>query len=171
LLGPGDAYDPLRATFAAWIERWLNEVGIPVRNNLTSFNVVSQRVFDAQDFDMYILGWSLSIYPAYLNAFFHSRYTALRGQNSMGYSNPEYDALVEKFLSEANDMNRAREFAFELQEYLGRDLPYVVLFDTPLVEAYRSDRLRYPSTEGLGGLQNINLRERAGFLHGVQIVQ
>lgn len=171
LLGPGDAYDPLRATFAAWIERWLNEVGIPVRNNLTSFNVVSTRVFDAQDFDMYILGWTLTIYPSFLDGFFHSRYTALRGQNAMGYSNPEYDALVEQFLSEASDMNKARELAFGLQEYVGRDLPYVVLFDTPIVEAYRSDRLRFPSTEGLGGLQNVHLRERAGFIHGVQIAQ
>jgi peptide/nickel transport system substrate-binding protein len=29
-----------------------------------------------------------------------------------------------------------------------------VLFDTPLVEAYRSDRVEFPYTESLGGLQN-----------------
>lgn len=171
LIGPGEAYDPLRATFASWIERWVNDIGIPVQNNLSAFNVVSDRVFDTQDFDMYILGWSLTIYPSYLNGFFHSRYTALRGQNAMGYSNPEYDRLVEQFLQESDDMERARTFAFGLQDFLARDLPYVVLFDTPIVEAYRSDRVRYPSTAGLGGLQNVNLRERAGFLHAVQLVQ
>lgn len=171
LIGPGEAYDPLRATFASWLERWLNEVGIPVRNNLSAFNVVSDRVYDTQNFDMYILGWSLTIYPSYLNNFFHSRYSSLRGQNAMGYSNPEYDKRVEEFLQESDDMNRARTLAFELQNFLARDLPYLVLFDTPIVEAYRSDRVKYPTTEGLGGLQNVQLRERAGFIHAVQLVQ
>lgn len=169
LLGPGEAYDPLRATFASWTERWLNEVGIPVRNNLTSFNVVSDRVTDTQDFDMFILGWTLTIYPSYLNNFFHSRYTALRGLNRQGYESPEYDRRIEEFLAEANDLDRARMLAFGLQEMLARDLPYVVLFDTPIVEAYRSDRVRYPTTEGLGGIQGVNLRERAGFIHAVQL--
>ena len=41
-----------------------------------------------------------------------------------------------------------------MQEFLADDLPYVVLFTTPLVEAYRSDHLQYPYTETLGGLQN-----------------
>jgi ABC-type transport system substrate-binding protein len=171
LLGPGEAYDPLRATFASWIERWLNEVGIPVRNNLTSFNVVVERVTDRQDFDMFILGWSLTIYPQYLNNFFHSRYAGPRGFNAQGYQNPEYDRLVEEFLAEADDMNRSRELAFGLQEYLARDLPYVVLFDTPLVEVYRSDRVRYPTTEGLGGIQGVQLSDRAGFIHAVQLVR
>jgi ABC-type transport system substrate-binding protein len=171
LIGPGEAYDPLRATFASWIERWLNEVGIPVRNNLSSFNVVVERVTDRQDFDMFILGWSLTVYPEYLNNFFHSRYSGPRGLNAQGYQNPEYDRLVEEFLSEADDMERSRQMAFNLQEYLARDLPYVVLFDTPLVEAYRSDRVRYPTTEGLGGIQGIQLRGRAGFIHAVQLVR
>lgn len=171
LLGPGEAYDPLRATFASWIERWLSEVGIPVRSSLSAFNVVSDRVFDTQNFDMYILGWSLTIYPSHLNGFFHSRYTGLRGQNAMGYVNPEYDALVEAFLQESDDMQRARTLAFGLQEFLARDLAYLVLFDTPIVEGYRSDRVRYPTTEGLGGLQNVHLRIRAGFIHAVQLVQ
>jgi ABC-type transport system substrate-binding protein len=171
LIGPGEAYDPMRAAFASWIERWLNEVGIPIRNNLSAFNVVSDRVFDTQNFDMFILGWSLTIYPSYLDGFFHSRYSDLRGQNAMGYNNPEYDKLVDTFLQESDDMNRARAMAFELQNFLARDLPYLVLFDTPLAEAYRSDRVRYPSTEGLGGLQGVHQRDRAGFIHAVQLVE
>ena len=41
-----------------------------------------------------------------------------------------------------------------MQEFLADDLPYVPLFDTPLVEAYRSDRIEYPYTYSLGGLQD-----------------
>jgi peptide/nickel transport system substrate-binding protein len=171
LLGPGEAYDPLRATFASWTERWLNEAGIPVRPVLTAFNAVSDRVFDRQDFDMYILGWSLTVYPSYLESFFSSRYTGLRGHNAAGYANPEYDRLVDEFLSEADDMARAREAAFRLQEFLARDLPYVVLFDTPIVEAYRSDHIRFPTTETLGGIQNSTFGGPVGFTHAVQLVR
>ena len=78
VLAPSAGYDPLRSTFAIWIERWLNEIGIPLRANLTGFNVIVDRVFNQQDFDMWILGWGLSAFPDYLEAFFHSRHSGLR---------------------------------------------------------------------------------------------
>ena len=37
---------------------------------------------------------------------------------------------------------------------IARDLPYVVLFTTPLIEAY-SNQLNYPYTTILDGLQNV----------------
>ncbi len=40
-----------------------------------------------------------------------------------------------------------------MQEMLAEDLPYIVLFDTPLIEAYRSDRLEFPYTKVLSGIQ------------------
>lgn len=115
---------------------------------------------------MWILGWSLGIYPSHLNTFFHSRYTSLRGHNAQGYRNPTYDRLVEEFLQETDDMERARKLAFRLQEFLARDLPYLVLFDTPIVEAYRSDRVRYPTVDVLGGLQN-----HGGFIEAVALMK
>jgi len=36
---------------------------------------------------------------------------------------------------------------------LAEDLPYIVLFDTPMFEAYRGDRLTLPYTKVLGGIQ------------------
>jgi peptide/nickel transport system substrate-binding protein len=170
LLGPGDAYDPLRATFAMWVERWLNEVGIPLRANLTSFNVVAEKVFDQQDFDMWILGWTLNIYPSHLHSFFHSSNAGLRGQNAQGYSNPEYDRLVNQFLAETDDLQRARTLALQLQVFLARDLPYIVLFDTPIVEAFRADRLKYPVLETMGGIQ-YNAMTGDAFLTTVQLIK
>lgn len=154
LLAPGPGYDPLRATFAIWIERWANEVGIPVRVRLTDFSLIVDRVFTKQDFDAWMLGWSLGspAFPTFFNAFFHSRYSEPGGFNAQGYSNPEYDALVEKFLATL-DIEEAREVAFRLQEILAKDLPYIVLFDTEIVEAYRRDRVKYPFTKVLGGIQ------------------
>jgi len=33
------------------------------------------------------------------------------------------------------------------------DVPYVILFDTPITEAYRADMIEFPYTEVLGGIQ------------------
>ena len=153
VLAPSPGYDPLRSTFAIWIERWLNEVGIPLRADLTGFNLIVDKVFNQQDFDMWILGWSLSLYPDYLEAFFHSRHSGLEGYNPGGYSNPEFDQLADDLLAET-DVEAALQQVFDMQEFLADELPYIVLFDTPLVEAYRSDRIEFPFTESLGGLQD-----------------
>ena len=153
ILAPSPGYDPLRSTFAIWIERWLNEVGIPVHADLTGFNLIVEKVFDQQDFDMWILGWGLSLYPDYLESFFHSRHSDLERHNAGGYNNPEFDKLADDLLAET-EVEAALDLVFEMQAFLAEDLPYVPLFDTPLVEAYRSDRIEYPYTHSLGGLQD-----------------
>tara|TARA_Y100000815_G_C13347474_1_gene502684 strand:+ start:774 stop:2756 length:1983 start_codon:yes stop_codon:yes gene_type:complete len=155
LLSPSPGYDPLRSTFAIWIERWLNDVGIPVKAKLTDFNVIVEKIADPEGFDIFILGWGLTNFPDYLESFFHSRHAEGDGLNRGGYSNPEFDALAEQLLSET-DLNAARDQVFKMQEFLADDLPYVVLFTTPLLESYRSDRLTYPYTKTLGGLQSTN---------------
>ncbi len=153
VMAPSPGYDPLRSTFAIWIERWLSEVGIPLRANLTGFNVIVDKVFNQQDFDMWILGWGLSSFPDYLEAFFHSRHSDLEGHNPGGYNNPEFDRLADELLAET-DLEAARQQVFEMQAFLAEDLPYVVLFDTPIVETYRSERIEFPYTESWGGLQS-----------------
>ncbi len=153
VLAPSAGYDPLRSTFAIWIERWLNEIGIPLKANLTGFNVIVEKVFDQQDFDMWILGWGLSAFPDYLENFFHSRNSQLEGHNPGGYSNPEFDRLADELLSET-DLETARQQVFEMQAFIAEDLPYVALFDTPIVETYRSERIEFPYTETWGGIQS-----------------
>ncbi len=153
VLAPSPGYDPLRSTFAIWIERWLNEVGIPLRANLTGFNVIVEKVFDQQEFDMWILGWGLSAFPDYLEAFFHSKHSQLEGYNPGGYSNPEFDRLADQLLHET-DLEAARQQVFKMQAFLADDLPYVVLFDTPIIETYASERIEFPYTETWGGLQS-----------------
>ena len=154
VLAPSPGYDPLRSTFAIWIERWLNEVGIPVRADLTGFNLIVDKVFNQQDFDMWILGWGLTLYPDYLEAFFHSKHSELQNFNAGGYNNPEFDRLADEMVAET-DLQRAQEQVFQLQAFLADDLPYVTLFTTPIVETYRSDRIEFPYTENLGGLQDV----------------
>ena len=155
ILAPSPGYDPLRSTFAIWIERWLNDIGIPAEARLTDFNVIVDKIADPDGFDMWILGWSLTIYPDYLDAFFHSRHSTGDGLNRGGYSNPEFDRLADGLLSET-DLEEARKKVFKMQEFLADDLPYVVLFTTPILETYRSDRLEFPYTDSLGGIEDAN---------------
>jgi ABC-type transport system substrate-binding protein len=152
LLSPGPGYDPLRSTYAIWIEQWLNEFGIPVRANLTGFNVILDRT-DQLDFDMFILGWGLSIFPDYVRDFFHSDRAAPGDFNAGGYTNPEFDELANGIKS-CTTFDECKEIADEIQQTLAEELPYVVLFATSITEVY-SDELDFPYTETLDGLQNL----------------
>jgi len=146
----------LRATFALYIEQWVRELGIPLKANLTGFNVIVNKVWAEEgfDFDIYMLGWSLGdpSFPDYLYYFFHSSQDVPGGFNTPGYRNPEFDELAAKFLK-TDSMEEARELAFKMQKLLAEDVPYVVLFDTNIVEAYREDMIEFPYTEVLGGIQ------------------
>ncbi len=157
LLAPSAGYDPMRSTFAIWIERWLNDIGIPARANLTGFNVIVGELFSdtvAEDLDMWILGWSLSIFPDYLENFFHSRHAPENGAgyNWGGYASPEFDDLAIGLLSETT-IEGARDKAFSLQRFLAEDLPYVTLFTTPKLDAFRPSRVEFPYTASLGGIE------------------
>jgi len=39
---------------------------------------------------------------------------------------------------------------------LAEDLPYLVLFDTPVTEAYRTDQIEFPYEKTLSGLQYVD---------------
>ena len=153
LMAPSAGYDPMRATAALWIEKWANDIGIPIVADLTSFNNIVSAVWDQKyNFDIYMLGWGLSIYPDYLRDFFYSKNGINPGDwNTPGYDNPKFDKVADEFIDQT-DMNKARKYAFELQEMLAKDVPYVVLFTSPVVEAYR-DRISFAYTHVLDGIQ------------------
>ena len=159
LLAPSAGYDPMRSTFAIWVDRWLNDIGIPVRAHLTGFNVIVDELFSddvAEDLDMWILGWALAIFPDYLENFFHSRHSPeiSGGYNWGGYANNRFDDLALGLLSETT-IDGARDKAFQLQEFLADELPYVPLFTTPKLDAYRPSRVEFPYTSVLGGLEQL----------------
>ncbi|HVR32465.1 MAG TPA: ABC transporter substrate-binding protein [Acidimicrobiia bacterium] len=155
LLAPGPGYDPLRATYSLFIEDWANDLGIPVAANPTGFNVIVDQVFTTDpQFDMYILGWSLTPFPDHVAEFFETAGdSTLGGNNTPGYSNPEFDALAEQFRT-VTDLDEARQLVREMDAILAEDLPYVTLFTTPIIEPFRTN-LSFPFTSSLDGLQNL----------------
>ena len=149
---PSPGYDPLRSTFAIWIETWLNEFGIPLKAKLAGFNVIVPQIFTEQDFDMYILGWSLDIFPQSLYNFFAEEQAAKDGNNAGGYVNPDYEKIASQLLT-CDTIDSCKQIADQAQDMLGNELPYVVLFDTGIIEAYRSASVEFPFTDTLSGLQ------------------
>jgi len=155
ILGPGPAYDPLRATFNQWTSEWMRELGMPVESELTGFNTILGPVFIDSDFDMYILGWSLGnvAFPDYYESFWHSSNdTAVSGNNNTpGFNNAEYDALVDEFMS-TGDLDRAQELVFQMQVVLADQRPYICLFYKQVDDLARGN-VYFPYTEVLGGLE------------------
>jgi ABC-type transport system substrate-binding protein len=155
ILGPGPAYDPLRATFNQWISEWGRELGMPIVSELTGFNTILAPVFIDANFDMYILGWSLGnvAFPNYFESFWHSRNDTLTtgNSNTPGLNSPEYDALVDEFMA-TSDIERAQELVYEMQVLLAELRPYICLFYKQTIDLARNNII-FPYTETLGGLE------------------
>ena len=159
IMAPAASYDPLRATASLWIEDWMGQLGVDARANPTDFNTIVNKVWpgvgEEIPFDTYILGWSLgnAAFPTFHESFFHSRNFAEvnDGSNSTGYSDPEFDALADAMFA-TTDEAEAYDLIWQMEQKLAADLPYVVLFDTPITEFY-STAVNYPFTSTLSGLQ------------------
>jgi ABC-type transport system substrate-binding protein len=166
-MAPGPGYDPLRATYSIWIETWLNQLGFEAEANPTDFNAIVDAVYtptaeNTLDFDMFILGWSLGnpALPTYHSAFWYGPNDTLLngGDNAPGFHNDAYDALVEQFLA-AQTEEEAYDLMWQMEEILADEKPYILLFDTGILEFYRQANVNFPFTETLSGLQ---------FLSGMQ---
>jgi len=151
LLAPSAGYDPLRATAGVYAEQWMNQLGMPVKAELTNFNNILDAVFGTGEWDIYILGWGLSLYADYVCDFFYSG----AGFNAGNYSNPDFDARCDEFYAET-DINKARQQNFQLQDTLAQELPYIYLFTTPIADAYNGSTVMYPYTEVLDGINGSN---------------
>lgn len=162
ILTPGPGYDPFRATFSIYMEAWMQELGIPVTAEPTDFNAIINATFPPQtpesalEWDMYVLGWGggdPSLPGTSTRAFFHSDQDSVTGGgfNTPGYASEEFDATADAF-DAATSIEEAAALTMEMDAILARDLPYVVLFRTPIIEAYGSN-VQFPVQTIMGGQQ------------------
>lgn len=149
LLAPTESYDPLRSIIALYVEKWSNDLGIPVKAYFMDFKSIIRKAYYDRDFDMFILGWGPVRTPDHLVNYLYSKSVF----NVTHYSNPDFDYLVEKLLSCSN-LKKARKIAFKMQDMISRDLPYIPLFVPKIVEAY-SKKLVFPYTKVQSGLQSV----------------
>ncbi len=142
ILTPQADYDPIRAAAGTLIAQNLRKVGLNVDSKPTAFGTIVELVFEQQDFDMWILGWSLTgfIVPSYIESFFHSRNTGLDGDNPEGYINATLDTIIDNAIAESDPDEAIRLWKWT-QGIIASELAYDVLYFRTNIFAFRQDRI------------------------------
>ena len=110
-------------------ENW-KEIGVELEAELMEFNAVAEKVFDNQDFEMWNMGWSLSIDPD-PTGIFDQASSELGGFNAGGYYNERAEEIFKEGILEYDQAKRA-ELYQEWAIIANDELPY-------LFNAYRNE--------------------------------
>ncbi len=155
IYAPGPGYDPLRNTFSLFIADYIRQLGFDVTARPTGFSVIVDIAFSAEgckDWHFYMLGWGTGIFPDHTVEFFKSDKDSCDGGfNTPGFNNAEFDEYANQFEA-AKTLSEAVAASNAMEKILYDELPYVVLFNPPVLEVYRSDSISLPFTDVLGGI-------------------
>ena len=147
ILTPSFNYNSVRMSISVLIKRWWEKIGLSVTLIPTSPSNIVNKVFMKREFDCWISGWRLPLFPDYLRAFFASKEDFPGGGNPEGYHNDEFDKEADLFVRTL-DVSKAREVSFELQKILQDELPYVPLYVRTIVEVH--------SRRSIGWIEQLN---------------
>ena len=149
ILTPQADYDPIRAAAGTLVAQNLRKVGVNIDAKPTAFGRIVEAVFDEQNFDMWILGWSLSGYvvPSYIESFFHSRNTGLGADNAQGYVNSSLDAIIDSAVGASSETESVRLWKWT-QGVVAGDVAEDVLYFRTNIFAFRADRTDASSWRG-----------------------
>lgn len=139
--------DPVRLQMANHIARQVEILGLSLNVLQSDPDGLLYAVYGSGNYDIALLGWSLSIYPDYLCEWFSPP-----GQNSFFYSASDFRMECEA-LRTTNDLGKAKAHLYEIQSILIRDLPALPLYATIRTDAYRN--LYYPFENILDGLSRL----------------
>jgi peptide/nickel transport system substrate-binding protein len=135
----GNTGNPGLDTMVLLIQQWFKKVGA----GLEYFRYPTDKLFAAyaadgvvatRHYDIASYAWSLAPDPDLTNLIACSRISP-KGQNYMGYCNPDVDAALQDALGSYDPARRKRDYV-RVQEELARDVPFIVLFQ-------RTDHLTY----------------------------
>lgn len=155
LMTPTYEVAPTSAEIGKILAEACQSVGIPVKAEPTDFNTMLAKI-DKQDFDLYVLAWSLDRFPTSLHRFFHSVNDVEAGYNRPGIRDPELDRVLDE-LNFAPDRATAMRAALKAQEMLNVLVPYVVLYSRPYMDAFRKDIVTgYVPMHGWGAATSFN---------------
>jgi len=115
-----------REMTAVLIQRRLQEIGIKVSIRVIEWASFVNRFIKTGDFDVVVLGWSLSLDPDQYNIW-HSSQQGPGQFNFLGYSNKNVDKLLEVGRKELNTLKREKIY-HEFSKYLLEDSPIVYLY-------------------------------------------
>ena len=143
LLAPSEEEDVLRHAAANYIAEQAQYLGIPFVVQEVSLNDVIYAVYSSHNYDMALMGWRLSEYPAYLCEWFGGENLLFAARTSNGF-NAECDALGVE-----SNFDAARQTVGQIEAALMSELPLVPLFTVMQADVYQN--LEYPvsATNGL----------------------
>jgi ABC-type transport system substrate-binding protein len=147
LLSPTYAVDTQRAEAAVYIARQASSLGLKLDVRLSAADELLYEVYGSGNYDMVLLGWRLSIYPAYLCEWF-----ALSEENPFAYSGSRLKSACEAW-EQTGNLEEARIHVSEIQSILMQDLPLIPLYTGVRVDAYRN--IRYPFDDVVDGLSGL----------------
>lgn len=137
--------DLSRANAAAGIETQARYLGIPLTRQEVSPETLRYSVYSSGNYDMAILGWTLSEYPGYLCEWFRAPSPFADGGDRLKSACEALNATA--------DLGTAYQASDEIQSILSEDLPFIPLY---LHVGYEnSQHVTYPFERTLNGLSGL----------------
>jgi peptide/nickel transport system substrate-binding protein len=129
------------------IEQMLRQIGIRMKAIPMSDEVLYDNLDLEHTYEVYQMSHGYSPYPGHLYDRFHSEQIMDYGGNNPGWSNAEFDALIDQANAEV-DFETRKELLWEAQEILAEELPYIPLFTSDDVHAIRKEWTGYVCMPG-----------------------
>lgn len=140
---------PVREKTAVIIQENLKEIGVKIEIDSMEFSAVMDQVVANHDFDLYMMGNTLSLDPD-PRPMWHSDVISnekgVVGYNIVAYDNKETDKLIEEG-NATLDQTKRKEIYGEFAKILNKDVPEAYLFCQDIERVYNSKLDGYkPST-------------------------
>lgn len=141
LLAPTLKEDPLRYAAAAYIAEQAQGLGIPLEVQAVTLNDIVYAVYSSQKYDMALIGWRLSEYPAYLCDW-------LNGEKLFFTTGNRFQSACAALHAESN-LTAAHQIIAQIESALYVELPLIPLFSVKQADVYQN--LSYPAPGILNG--------------------
>jgi peptide/nickel transport system substrate-binding protein len=141
LLAPSEDEDALRHSAANYIAEQAQYLGIPLVVQEVSLNDTVYAVYSSHKYDMALMGWRLSEYPAYLCAW------ANNGRENLLFAalnSSRFKEMCDALGVESN-LNSARQAVGQIEAALMSELPFIPLYTVMQSDVYQN--LAYPVSE------------------------
>ena len=128
--------NPVRMQIAEILEYELSELGLDIEVRIEEWGAFLDRVFDGEDYEMYILGWSGQMDPDRAT---YRQFHTDGVYNDTYFSDSRLDELVEKGTAVPGDSQESLDIYYEVQEILNREQPYAYVNYTEEVALVRPE--------------------------------
>ena len=129
------------------IEQMLKDIGIRMKAIPLDDSVFYANLETEHTYEVYEMSLGFDPYPGHMRWRFHSEEVIDYGGNDPGYSNPDYDALIDQADREM-DAEKRTDLLWEAQRFLAEDPPYIPLFTSDDVHAIGKEWTGYHCMPG-----------------------